>query len=114
MLLLKLPITPTPSLVFVDKAIVGPGVVDQTTPLLEIDALPSPEIVEVTEALVAAIFDTVVPEMDANIFPSKGLLLSSVLEHESKKNSIKNGRIFFITKLKCFYQGKLIRRKSLV
>jgi hypothetical protein len=78
------------------------------------DALPSPEIVEVTDALVAAIFDTVVPEMDANVFPSRGLLLSSVLEQETKKNSVKSGKNFFITRLKCFYQGKLIRRKPLI
>jgi hypothetical protein len=88
--------TPTPSLVLVDKAIVGPVAVDHTTPLLEIEALPSPEIVEVTEAEVAAIFETVVPDMEANVFPSSGLLLSSDLEQEMKKNSVKSGKNFFI------------------
>jgi len=95
-LLVKLPITPTPSLVLVDKAIVGPGVVDHTTPLFEMEAFPSPEIVEVTDAVVVAIFETALPDIEANVFPSSGLLLSSVLEHETKKNKVKSGKNFFI------------------
>jgi len=51
--------------------------------------LPSPEIVEVTEAEVAAIFETVVPDIEANVFPSSGLLLSSDLEQEMKKKQRK-------------------------
>ena len=88
--------TPTPSFVLVDNAIVGPVVVDHTTPLLLIEALPSPEIVEVTDAVVAAIFETELPEMVAKVFPSSGLLLSSDLEQEMKKNSVKSGKNFFI------------------
>ena len=95
-MLLKLPITPTPSFVLVDNAIVGPVVIDQTTPLLVIEALPSPEIVLATDAEVAVIFETELPEMVAKVFPSSGLLLSSDLEQEKKKSSVKSGKKFFI------------------
>jgi hypothetical protein len=53
-------------------------------------------MVVVIEAEVAAIFETVLPEIEAKVFPSKGLLLSSVLEQETKKNSVKSGKNFFI------------------
>ena len=79
-----------------DRAIVGPEEVDHTTPLLVIEALPSPEIVVFTDAEVAAIFETVLPEIVARVFPSKGLLLSSVLEQEIKKNKVKSGKNIFI------------------
>ena len=112
-MLLKLPITPTPSFVLVDNAIVGPVVIDQTTPLLVIEALPSPEIVLATDAEVAVIFETELPEMVAKVFPSSGLLLSSDLEQEKKKSNLKQ-KSKFHKRLKCFYQGKLIRSKSLI